>query len=74
MVHRKFRVSKTSCLRRCVTKGPNIAVEQTAQKLRFWVPSALRATAAAHLKRYAATFYQTQKLYLLVLRFSLRQN
>jgi hypothetical protein len=30
--------------------------------------------APRHLNRYAATFYQTQELYLLALRISLRQN
>jgi hypothetical protein len=30
---------------------PNIAVEGTAQKLRFWVPYGLRPPAAPHLER-----------------------
>ena len=32
---------------------PNPAVNRTAQKLRFWVPSALRAPAAGYLERWA---------------------
>ena len=30
---------------------PNPSVNPTAQKLRFWVPSALRAPAAGYLQR-----------------------
>lgn len=32
---------------------PNKRFEPTAQKLRFWVPSALRAPASAQAARYA---------------------
>ncbi len=32
---------------------PNPQVERTAQQRRCWVPSALRASAAAHLDRWA---------------------
>ncbi len=32
-------------------RTPNPSVNPTAQKLRFWVPSALRAPAAGYLQR-----------------------
>ena len=42
---------------------PNIAVEGTAQRLRCWVPFALRAPAAPHLQRWAYGFDMTQEPY-----------
>lgn len=35
---------------------PNPSIERTAQRLRLWVPFALRAPAAAHVKRLACTW------------------